>query len=706
MRSSHRPALFALPLSLTVCAVTLAQMQSIERPSTALQVGTPIERTLGPGQTHNYTVALEQNQYLQLVVDQHGIDVIVRVFSPSGRKVGEFDSPNGDDGPENVTVVAADAGNYRIDVAPLGQALNPPPGKYEIKITEIRKATEEEIRAGNQQEQLKPKGRALVAEAIDLFPQVHRPETRADFQMKAGQMLWDSDQKRATKLFEQATESVKEFMNAIESSDREYYESFQIVQQLRQELVNTLTPLDPEMALEALRSTRGLADPAGDTNQRRVDQGLELQLIGQLAAKDPRRSFQMAEDSLKAGTSDGLIGVVYQVSAKDQELGSRLAHDIVSRLQNEKLIQNPQAGYLAVNLLNIAHQPMRNSGGANSGQVSLLSADDIRDLIQKMVADALAYDPPRSGSYDEKRNAAQNLINALKRMSPDLQAYAGDKKAALDEKLIAVQTNGNPQQDQWAKYQNVVNQGTPEAALESIGTAPDEMRSSLYEQLANKLIQTGDTERARAIVSDKISNPNQRLQAMRNLDRQAIEVAVSKGRIDEAVRILTNLRPATNRAQIIGEIVTRIGPGLKRAMAIGYLDQLAAMLDTGKATDQSQMFARLQLARAYSRYDVARAFDLMEPLLEQFNELASAAVTMNGFNQLYYRDGELITNNGNSIANLANQMSTSLAGLALMNFDRAKSTADRVGALDIRLLAYLTIAQQATRDTRGGVADF
>jgi hypothetical protein len=219
------------------------------------------------------------------------------------------------------------------------------------------------------------------------------------------------------------------------------------------------------------------------------------------------------------------------------------------------------------------------------------------------------------------------------------------------------------------------------------------------------VIQTGDTDRARAI-TDKISNPNQRLQAMRNLDRQAIYVAVGKGRIDEAVRILTNLRPVTSRAQIIGEIVTRVGPGLKRAVAMGYLDQLGAMLDNGKATDQAQMFARLQLARAFSRYDLARAFDLMEPLLDQFNELASAAVTMNGFNQVFYRDGELIMNNGNSIANLANQMSNSLAGLALMNFDRARSAADRVAALDIRLSAYLIIAQLAIRDTRGGVVDF
>src|SRR6266498_4095374 len=111
MRRSRRRLLFSLLLVLTSFAFAAAQIAG----PTALQVGTPIERTLGAGQSHSYTVALDQNQYLQLVVDQHGIDVIVRVFSPSGRRVGEFDSPNGDDGPENVTIVAIDAGSYRIE---------------------------------------------------------------------------------------------------------------------------------------------------------------------------------------------------------------------------------------------------------------------------------------------------------------------------------------------------------------------------------------------------------------------------------------------------------------------------------------------------------------------------------------------------------------------------------------------------------------
>src|SRR5207245_2973303 len=110
-----------------------------------LQPGMPIERTLAAGQSHSYTVNVEQGQLLQLVVDQRGIDVIVRVFSPAGRRLGEFDSPNGTDGPENVSVIANAAGVYRIDVLPLGQNESPAPGRYEIKIVELRKATEEEL---------------------------------------------------------------------------------------------------------------------------------------------------------------------------------------------------------------------------------------------------------------------------------------------------------------------------------------------------------------------------------------------------------------------------------------------------------------------------------------------------------------------------------------------------------------------------------
>ena len=194
---------------------------------------------------------------------------------------------------------------------------------------------------------------------------------------------------------------------------------------------------------------------------------------------------------------------------------------------------------------------------------------------------------------------------------------------------------------------------------------------------------------------------------MRELDRQAILVAVSKGRIDDAVRLLVNLRPLSDRAAMVSDIATRIGPGLKRAVALGYLEQLAAMLDLpAKAADQSQMNARLQLAHAFARYDMARAFDIIDPLVDQFNELAAAAVIMNGFGQKYYEDGELVMNNGNSMSDVSTRLGNSLAVLGIANFDRARTAADRIRPTEIRLSTYLLIAQRAIQDTRGGVLDF
>src|SRR5437667_12810393 len=60
---------------------------------------------------------------------------------------------------------------------------------------------------------------------------------------------------------EQAIESVKEFIADIDSSEQEYYESFQIAMQLREQVVEALAPHDPEMALNFLRATRTLSPP-------------------------------------------------------------------------------------------------------------------------------------------------------------------------------------------------------------------------------------------------------------------------------------------------------------------------------------------------------------------------------------------------------------------------------------------------------------
>src|SRR5215468_7212779 len=67
---------------------------------TQLKLGEGIEREMAGGQSHSYRITLAEGQFLSVVVDQRGIDVVVTLFSPDGPKLVEVDTDNGAHGPE------------------------------------------------------------------------------------------------------------------------------------------------------------------------------------------------------------------------------------------------------------------------------------------------------------------------------------------------------------------------------------------------------------------------------------------------------------------------------------------------------------------------------------------------------------------------------------------------------------------------------
>jgi hypothetical protein len=206
---------------------------------------------------------------------------------------------------------------------------------------------------------------------------------------------------------------------------------------------------------------------------------------------------------------------------------------------------------------------------------------------------------------------------------------------------------------------------------------------------------------------DHVTNPVQRRQALSYLDQSSIRMDVSKGKIEDALRGVSSLRTAKERAMMLGQIVNQIGPGLKRAAALDLLEQARSLVGApARAENQEQMNALLEIARGFARYDSKRAFEVLEPLLDQFNEISEAALVLNGFGQEFSQDGELELQNGTIVASLGNQLIITLGTLATPNFDRAKAGAQRLERPEVRISAYLAIAQGTIRaDVNGrGVA--
>jgi CHAT domain-containing protein len=109
---------------------------------TELEEGRPIERELAGGETHSFQVRLAAGQYLRVVVDQRGIDIALKIFGTDGRKLVEMDSPNATQGPEAISVIAEQSGDYRVEISSLNKEV--PTGRYEAKVAAIQAATEQD----------------------------------------------------------------------------------------------------------------------------------------------------------------------------------------------------------------------------------------------------------------------------------------------------------------------------------------------------------------------------------------------------------------------------------------------------------------------------------------------------------------------------------------------------------------------------------
>ena len=102
------------------------------------RAGKPITRELSGGAAHYYRVKLSANEFLRLTVEQKGIDVVVTLLDAGEQKLVEVDSPNGTEGPEPLSYVAAERGTYKLMISAPDK--NARAGRYELRVEELRAA--------------------------------------------------------------------------------------------------------------------------------------------------------------------------------------------------------------------------------------------------------------------------------------------------------------------------------------------------------------------------------------------------------------------------------------------------------------------------------------------------------------------------------------------------------------------------------------
>ncbi len=522
-------------------------------------------------------------------------------------------------------------------------------------------------------------------------------ENQALFQSAAADLLWTRDEKRARSLFQDAVNSLTLALNSREPArgrDKTYW----ILDHTRFQTIQTIAGRDAQFALDLLRSSPPTVSEGSDLDYGMHNQEfmLEQAIAAQAAEKNPKLALKMAQESLKKGVSLGLLHLLERLQRKDSEAATHLAVDIVKKIRTEDITTNQEAALAAAQLLRSILQPARNGldapiPGQASAKVKPLVLDDetVRDLAETVVNAALSA----------SRHNPQGLIE-VQSLLPDLEKRLPGRTQQLRQRLAEVTQTVDPRMKAWMQYEPLMRNGSTDAILAAAADAPPQMRNSLYMMAAGKLMQAGDVDRARQVTKDNLSGA-ERDQMLARIDQLAIANAINRNKIDEAKEIILRLSSREARAgafaELAGAIILAQGD---RKLALELLEEARKLINSPPA-NQKQIDALMQVAGAYALVEPARAFELINPLIVQANEMIAAAALLDKFGsgQGLFKRGEMLLQHSFSAAQGPYvQHLRKLTSLARADFERTKTAVDGFQRDEIRLMGRLLIAQSVLSD--------
>lgn len=108
-----------------------------------LEVGEPQKHSTNSLDKHVFDLELDKEQFVFFKVMQQGVDLQITVYDAKGENLGDFDSPNGTNGPELVQLNSTEKGTYKVEVYPYNQEAFEGDYEIELKTVEAIAQTEE-----------------------------------------------------------------------------------------------------------------------------------------------------------------------------------------------------------------------------------------------------------------------------------------------------------------------------------------------------------------------------------------------------------------------------------------------------------------------------------------------------------------------------------------------------------------------------------
>jgi hypothetical protein len=562
-----------------------------------------------------------------------------------------------------------------------------PPGKA---------PAEQKLKARKELEQ---KALVMLDEIIKDTQAFRVSENRLRLKTLSACLLWKHDEARARILFKEAMAGTIDLLANQDEDNAPSAHMLQGVLQLRREIVQLLSSRDARMAREFLHATRPSKQAEEAANGRYgelySDLQLEYSLATQITETNPRQALEFAEESLAKGFSYELINTLNTLKEKDHEAAAKLASAIVAKLRSEPPATDSEAANVATGMFSIIFDAESDkSGNVIREGAPLLDEQGMRDLMEVNINLALKASP-----YSGRLQVFEKLMPQVQKYAPARVAELRRKLAQYKKPMTTSSDNDDEDSDgasaDWEKYKAMMEKATAEELLAEAAKAQPGSSDLLYQAAAMKYAEKGDIDKAREIINKNISEPSARKTYLSLIDQQASLSAAEQGKMEQVRKSLAGMRTNEERALALAQIATAVAAKGDKKIARQLLEEAQSLVNY-RAKNITQLGAQLMVVQAYAKIAPERSLMMLEPIVDQLNELLAAAVMLGSFvlDEEVMRDDEIRMEMFTTMLPYVSQtFMPDLSALASFDFDRTRALAERFQRDEVRMMARLLVVQ-------------
>lgn len=535
------------------------------------------------------------------------------------------------------------------------------------------------------------------------------PFNRVSARIVVADLLWNSDEKTARAIFQNAIADISLMLGQIPpenaDADDEYnterYKTLADIKSVRNDLLLALAERDPKFALDTFQFL--IVRDAEGKSVFDEDATLELDLAAKITASDPKKAYELAKKNLENNLGGNLFSTLENLYDKDAELGARLAQDILTKIKRKDTIisspsdiaanatvsntnmSKPNASNTAytVNLWEIqnffeAVQKL-NRKAAKDKKSPLLSENDIKELVDVMAQRYLRQE--YLSSY-EVAKIMPEITKNFPAQAAAIRRKLGQQESATLNNLIKTQN-----------FQNETENLSADEILRLIEKKPVAEREDLYYQAAEKAFGSGDIEQAKKFHS-RIKTKREYDYLDKGIDDALPLALAEKGDSREARHALAKLKTPEEKIEVLSALAKTSARTNDMKAAASYINE-ARSIYSGKMKNRKNLNSVLSLARAYAVIEPEQSFSLLESNLPFFNEIINAAAMLDEFNDYGAVENDelrLDTVRSESYRNAPKGVEL-IKNLTAADFERTVSLADRFARPEARFYARFRIAE-------------